>query len=1025
MTDQGNWEVTTNTGDNGTNPFQSTEYQVAQVPPPGYQQGDPRLGADPNANGTGGVPTWRRTWSDPGLVAPGARTAAGDNNGTSPFLGAPTDRGVVVGGGTNGDNPFQTGTGPFVPQNPGRATPGVAPIFPTEPAATNPQVTNPQGTAPVYRTEGGGPTGPIGPDTVPPWIQTIQPDNQVIGPGAVASRPGQGVRFGNSFVPFGADGELLDIYARARQPVENSLYRMTKLNDLLTTGLYTGWGAGALYQGADEIFMRMPEATRNSNPYLKMFGDHLSPMSRQIAASPEFSTVRTLEQQLAQATEAQRIAGATMATQEGLIQQIFSRTAADPARGAAVADVQRAFFNNPANLTPQNILAHSILEPGEIAAAKAYVEAAGETALRQTELASAEQALAQATTAREALRGNLPTTIFDKGAKEAWFNGRTLEKMTDRALSVAKGPGGGKLFDAAEVAAIKALRDAAAREAVAVTTRDAIATAVQTATTKQAAASTAFETLISGASAEAQSAKLGFVRAPGMTAEVIEKAATFTSTEAATLTTYAEAAASRTAATTTATEATAAMSGARTALTNVEQSVIRPGMMAGLGRWGRAIGEGGVIGLGTVGLNIAADYAISTALGEKPRLTGTSAWGIETALLPMIMLNPKMGIGKKIGYSVAAYAGSHIFGSLVGEPGGRFAELGRPSWTEVGLSTLGAVMPFKDWRYRAAAATIGWAVGKGWAIATNDGREPKQDRDEAVVALNQAITGRDQDSFRNGVQEAREIAKINEGAIELMRWDWFRRQSGASKDHPMIAWRGDALLAAGQGLGRIDQGSRLLNGKNHDQTKRYFPDTYVDLGGEGTQALRSAAGTLMMMEDYAKKNPNEVVAGKPIGPEAAQAAALRQQVEAELNKVYGQQDVNAIIERVQYMWREGGDMGNLSDFGVKMAAKINATPDTDPRYKAKLCRDLAMVAVAIAEVQAQKPGGGATINGGDANISFLKAEEAMRVAQRLDPNNVNNKAIYSVIERVRQKIGPAVQRQNTPGVHNPLGNTVP
>jgi hypothetical protein len=823
------------------------------------------------------------------------------------------------------------------------------------------------------------------------------------------------VRFGNSFVPYGADGELLDIYAKARQPVENSLYRKTKLNDLLTAGLYVGGISGGAWHVADNAYVRLPEAARASNPYLKAFSDHLSPISRELIG--KIAQRDAMQAALTGAEHSLITAGAAAIHGAQQIESIIQATAANPARGAAIADIQRTLFN-AGNFAEPNILAHSILEPTEVAGAKAYVDAAQQSALRQTELATAETALAQAATAREAMHKAIPSSVTSDTAKSNWLNKYLL---TNRVIDNAKGPGGGKLFDAIEAQAIKQLRDAAVKEAAVKTARDVAATAVQAAGTTQTSTLTAFENMIKGAPADVFENKLAFIKAPGMTGEAIERAATFSQAEAAVLRQYGAALTQKSAATLAQTESATALATAKSALTNAEQLLLRPGLGQRALGLGKAIGEGGMIGLGTVGLNIAADYAISTALGENPRLTGSSAWGVELALLPAIMLNPKLSIGRKIAYSVGADAGSHIFGSLFGEPGGRFAELGRPSWTEVGLSTAGAMLPLKDWRYRAAAATVGWALGKVIAIASNDGREPKADRDETVAALNTAITGRDQDSFLSGVKEAREIAKINESAIELMRWDWFRRQSGASKDHPMVAWRGDALLAAGQGLGRIDQGSRLLNGKNHDQEKRYLPNTYVDLGGEGTQALRSAAGTLIMMEDYAKKNPNEVVAGKPIGPEAAQAAALRQRVEAELNKVYGEQDVNAIVSKVQYMRREGGDMGNLAEFAVKMAAKINATPDADPRYKSKLCRDLAMVAVAIAEVQAEKPGSGPTRNGRDANISFLQAEESMRVAQRLDPNNVNNKNINGVIERVRQKIGPAVNRQYQSPVSNPFG----
>ena len=991
-------EVTTQVGDNGTNPFQ-TEAQVAQTPPPGYQQGNPQYGADPNANGTGGVPTWRRSYDSPGLVAPGAQQAV-QGNGGNPFVPAP-----VAGGGTNGGNPFQTGTGPFVtPQSPGRAQPGVAPAFPV---GTQP-------TAPVVRTEGGGPTGPISQETVPSWIQTLQPDQMVVGPGAVPTSNGQGVRFGNTFVPYGADGELLDIYGKARGPVEESLLRRTKLNDLMTTGLYIGGGSGGIWKAADYVYTAMPESVQRSNPYLQKFGDHLSPITRELAGKT--ASRDALQTALTAAQHGEVVATNAIAHQSGQINALIAATAANPARGAAIADIQRAFFN-AGDFSPGNVLAHSILDPSEVPAAKALVQAAEDAALKQAQVATAEQAVAQAATARDALRGAIPSTVTSDAAKSAWFNGRTAEKMTDLAIARAKAAGGGPLFDAAEVLAIKQFRDAAIKHTAEVAARDAAVVASTAANTTREAAANTFEALVKTAGPELAETKIGFVTKAGMTADVIEKAATFSQSEAATLAAYQKALTDKTTYAAAASKASTEFTAAEAALTNARTQLANPGWIGRAKGVGLGVLEGGAIGLGTVGVNIAADYLLSKyVFNETPKLTGTSAWGMEAAVLPFIIFNPKMGIGKKIGAAGLTYAGSHIFGSLMGEPTGRFAELGRPSWTEVGLSTAGAMLPLKDWRLRAGAATIGWGLGKIIAIAGHDEKEPKQDRDEAVAALNTAITGRDENTFKAGVQEVREIGKMNEAAVEMMRWDWFRKQSGASKDHPMVAWRGDALLAAGQGLGRIDQGSRLLNGKNHDQNKRYFPDTYADLGGEGTQALRSAAGTLFMMEDYAKKNPNEVVNGKPIGQEAQQAAVLRSQVEAELNKVYGQQDVNGIVDHIKYMYHKGGDMGALAEFSVKLAAKINATPDVDPRYKAKLCRDLAMVSIAISEFKAE-----GKRDGEGANIAFLKAEEAMRLAARLDPSNVNNKSINSVIERVRQKVPGAINNQYQSPATNPLG----
>lgn len=985
---------TTTTTDNGANPFQ-TEYQQVSQLPKGYVQGDPRYGQDPNANGTGGVPQWRRTW---GEVAPSAQQATG--SGETPYIGPkPT---TVVGGGGNGDNPFVTGTGgPFVAPsvpNDGRATPYPAPVIT---GGTQP---------PVYRTEGTGPTGPIGQETVPDWIKTITPNEQnVVGPGSVATRPGQGVRFGNTFVPFGVDGELIDIYSKARGPVEDSLYLRTKLNDLLNTGLVVGGASGVAWKAADDVFMRLPAPYQESK-YGKFFGDHLSPTTRSLATTQ--GTFDAMQTALNSATHNEGLAATAFLTEQNAVTRMIAATRADAARGAVIADAQDAFFKaQGSNLTDAAIASRSILDPAEVAPAKAYVQAASEAAVKQTELATAEQALTQATAATKAAQDALPKSLFSDAAKRAWVEdpAHAAGKLTDRMISIAKNKFN---LDPTEVQALKALQQSGANQITATATRDAAQVAATAATTARDTAASTFETLVKAAPNAAD--KLDFVKVPGMTAQAVEEAATFTQAEAATLARYRDALAAKTAATGAVTKATAEFTAAETALNSAKTTAQEGFGLAKLKGYGMALGEGVTIGLGTTAINIAADYAISKALGKDPKLTGQSAWGFEMAALPFIMLNPKWGIGKKIAYSATAYIASNLFGQMVGEPSGRFAELGRPSWTEVGLSTAGAMLPLPDWRARAAAATVGWGLGKVIAIAGNDGHDPKQDRDAAVESLNTAVTGRTEQSFQDAVDKARSIGKQNEGALELMRWDWFRKESGDSKDPQMIAWRGAAILAAGQGLGRMDQGSRLLDGKNHDQNKRYFPNTYVDLGGEGTQALREAAGTLWQMEQYAKAHPTEQVYGKAIGDEAQQAANLRARVEAELNKVYGAQDVKGIIEHIEYMDTKGGDQGPLAEFVVKLAAKINAVPDNDPAWKAKLCRDLAMTAVAIAEVKANSGR-----DGEGAVIAYAKAAEAMRLATALQRDNPNNKLILTEMARIKQAIPAAVDAQYTNSATNP------
>ncbi len=136
-------------------------------------------------------------------------------------------------------------------------------------------------------------------------------------------------------------------------------------------------------------------------------------------------------------------------------------------------------------------------------------------------------------------------------------------------------------------------------------------------------------------------------------------------------------------------------------------------------------------------------------------------------------------------------------------------------------------------------------------------------------------------------------------------------------------------------------------------------DTQVDLGGEALRKFINARREIDQCIEYAKKNDGQIpqgeIDGKPINAteEVKMLTALGARVDNAINEVLGPHDkLDQVINDVKdRLWTGHVDAVNELRADVKERAKYpKLQHELTPKLQAKLCRDLAMMDLAYAEL---------------------------------------------------------------------------
>jgi len=395
------------------------------------------------------------------------------------------------------------------------------------------------------------------------------------------------------------------------------------------------------------------------------------------------------------------------------------------------------------------------------------------------------------------------------------------------------------------------------------------------------------------------------------------------------------------------------------------------------------LGRGLLVGTAAV----AADYALDRTLGNSPELSNQAHWGLQGIGMPLLLLSELSPVTKVVG-SMAMIGASHLLDQSIGPPTGAFSGFARPSLPEVGLATAGALAPVGDWRMRAGLAVSGWIIGKAWNLVDDKleitGASEPRLRAATQAAVEQDIKSPSLAHFDFTVDEMRKFSDKNDAAAAVTISDW---QNSNVPQTAIDKERGSAALMFGYGESALDRGSRIDLDKWDKDGAHVLAGANYDLGAQASTYLRAASGNLEQALEQAKANKGSRVSSGTIDDAyISQLDLEKSHVDQLLEKVYGLHDIAAVYAGVKQAVVEHEE--DMRHFGRNIEQFYETMNDSQPRYKAKIARDLAIVRMAFGELDQTE--GGKSQNYKDA---LAYAQEAAR----LDPKAADQAQIQSLL----------------------------
>ncbi len=422
------------------------------------------------------------------------------------------------------------------------------------------------------------------------------------------------------------------------------------------------------------------------------------------------------------------------------------------------------------------------------------------------------------------------------------------------------------------------------------------------------------------------------------------------------------------------------------------------------------------ISAATLAAGYGADYMLGKQFGYKPTYEGTSRYLIDGVAIPAILLSG-MQPRTKIWMSALAFAGARAQDYFAGT--GASADMSlllRPNTIDAIGITATALAPLPG-KYKAIGFLGTIAIGRGWnLLARQTGLDGYNNSGEVldgdltnlrtIDSTSQTVA-----SFERTAEKAKQLGLSNPALLEMRVVE----SLGRTNLHPVEQDRSTAVLSYGLGLARLQQGSRL-DVTDFTPSAYFLEDKKYDFGCTAAEQMNSAVTSLEHARVWAAGHKNETVNGRTVDDAyVRQLEDLKSKVTADLDTIYGEQNVGEVYSAVQGLCRT--KVQTVLSFIVNGNQKLqslgeNLSP-TDVRYAAKLARDLCVANMAYAEQCATAN------NGEDARGFFNAANEHLRNAEAMEKESKNLPKLKQLSDRVRTKIPGAVNNQWNNPVNNP------
>jgi hypothetical protein len=422
----------------------------------------------------------------------------------------------------------------------------------------------------------------------------------------------------------------------------------------------------------------------------------------------------------------------------------------------------------------------------------------------------------------------------------------------------------------------------------------------------------------------------------------------------------------------------------------------------GQNKW-RAAGEG----IAIVSTGLAVNYAVDKFApnimgwvgGKDAELPTKHNFWLQGPAVAAAMLWPNKNFVWRLGMTAGSVAlTSAIDWAAPSAPSATYSRLMQPNWGDALGMSAAWMMPFGSWKGRAIAVGTAWAgaralnalegVGVDIPGISNHNFAVGMSDDTASALASNKVT---ENSFSNIRSTSMKLAMENEGQLLIHMGDFMN-----NKTHdPLYHLHGSAALYTTMGDLYMQRGTKLDPKALNDQ-KRVLAGENYDIGGQALGFYRQALTNLV-------EGQNQAAAAGRKDEQAAMAAAQKQVVER-IETIYGPHNMQNVHDKLKEAYHLNID--GVNHYQVSLKQQVDSLQTRDTKFAAKMCRDLAVLDLAIASFKAEKN------EGGGAQIMYTEALSYIEAAKRIDPNNPDLKALEDIARNLRAKVPQAVQNQN-------------
>jgi len=428
--------------------------------------------------------------------------------------------------------------------------------------------------------------------------------------------------------------------------------------------------------------------------------------------------------------------------------------------------------------------------------------------------------------------------------------------------------------------------------------------------------------------------------------------------------------------------------------------------------------------------------------GNKP------SWYTDSIVTPLAMMATKSPLGWG-----AAMVGGHLLGKYLdskypADPNSSYSRFMRPTGTEAFAVGAAALIPMQEETLAKRAAYVGTAwLGSKLLNYAFDSESPKSVRDDAFDLFKTDKTDRSASSMTKAIERFKDLGSEREPAVNFYLADWM----GKKHDDYINGYRGAAILLTAAGETRLDRGTLVSKGMGQPTSNpvaralSFSDNSYqydnilagydLDLGGRALKSLAPARVEINWAKQYTQQmltqNPGAELRGTKVKQsEIDDLEKVGNRIDVDLAKIYGKHDIPSIYgELEQYAQKLGlsslsptsnnkKELEKIVDSVKATIAKTSAS--TDPRYRAKFCRDLVLIDLAWAGVKVGYKGVGSGGDGSSAVSLYREAQTYLAQAKQLDPNNPDNSQLEDIANDLGKLIPQQVNQQWSNPAYNPL-----